>query len=135
MAVTSYATYEFYSGTYLGTAIASAVFPRLALRASAVIDQITFERAAKVITDNTDADTIEAIQMATCAIAEELQTQEVNGNVDNVTSERVGNYSVSYGAKAIAAMTNEEKQEKAGRVYLGQTGLMYPGIRRSDYEN
>ena len=124
----SYATYDFYTGVYLGTAIAETVFPRLALRASAVIDQITFGRAAVVVTNDDDSATIELIELATCAIAEELQTEETNGNVDGVTDEKVGSYSVTYGAKASAAMTNEEKQAKAARLYLAQTGLMYRGL-------
>lgn len=128
MAVSSYATYEFYTDVYLGTAISETAFPRLALRASAVIDQLTFGRAAVIVAADDDQSTIELIEMATCAIAEEIQTQESNGNIDGVTSELVGNYSVSYGASAKAAMTNEEKQEKAARLYLASTGLMYRGL-------
>jgi hypothetical protein len=42
----NYADYTFYTDDYLGTAIAEADFPALALRATAVIDAITFGRAA-----------------------------------------------------------------------------------------
>ena len=70
-----YADYEYYTDTYLGTAIAETAFDALALRASAVIDRLTFDRAAVVITADEDDATIDLIQMATCAVAEELQMQ------------------------------------------------------------
>lgn len=124
----AYADYTFYSTTYLGTAIASAEFARLALRASQVIDQVTFNRAAAVVTADEDADTIELIQMATCAVAEELHTQEANGNLDGISSERVGSYAVTFGAGSRAMLSNEEKQEKAARLYLANTGLMFRGF-------
>lgn len=123
-----YADYTFYTTTYLGTAIASADFPRLALRASQIIDHITFNRAAAIITTNTDDDTIEMIQMATCAVSEELNAQENSGGLDGITSERVGSYAVTFGAGSRAMLSNEVKQENAARLYLAQTGLMYRGF-------
>jgi len=124
----SYATYLYYTGTYLGSAIASADFARLALRASAVIDQITFNRAAAVITADTPAASVTAIQMATCAVAEELQTQEQSGNIDGITSESTGAHSVSYGTNSKAQLTNEEKQSNVAKLYLASTGLMFRGF-------
>lgn len=124
----AYSDYAYYSGTYLGTAIDSSIFPRLALRASAVIDQLTFNRAAEYITDDTDADTIDLIKMATCAVAEELYQEELNGGQDGITSERVGNYSVTYSANAQSMMTSGQKRLNAASLYLGNTGLMYMGF-------
>ena len=132
MAASSYATFEFYTGTYLGAAIPESSFPRLALRASAVVDRLTFNRAAAIVEAGDEEQTILAIQNATCAIAEEIQTEELNGNIDGLTSERIGNSSVTYGANAKATMTNEQRQMNSALLYLGSTGLMYPGIRRSD---
>ena len=121
-------TYEFYTSTYLGTAIDSDDFLRLATRASQVIDNLTFNRALDVITADEDAVTIEMIEMAVCAVADEMHLQESNGNVDGITSERVGNYAVTFGAGSKATLSNKEKQEKAARFYLGQTGLMFRGF-------
>lgn len=129
----AYADFTYYGSTYLGAAIASADFPRLALRASAVVDQITFNRAAAVITANTPAASVTAIQNATCAIAEEIQTQEQSGNIDAVTSESVGSHSMSYGKGARASMTNLQKQIEVAKVYLGNTGLMFPGFVSGEY--
>ena len=46
----AYADFTYYTNTYFGTAIAASDFPRMALRASAVIDRITFQRAAVEVT-------------------------------------------------------------------------------------
>jgi hypothetical protein len=129
----AYATYTQYTTDYLGTAIASTDFSRLALRASAVIDQITFDRTAPIVLAATETDTIDRIKMATCAVAEELQKQDANGGADGIQSESVGAYSVTYIANAIAQMTNNRKLINAARVYLGSTGLLYPGFASDEY--
>lgn len=129
----AYATYSYYTATYLGTTIASGDFARLVLRASAVIDQLTFNRAAAIITADDPEATVTAIEMATCAVAEEIQTQEANANSDGVTSERVGNYSVTYGSKSQSALTNQQKLSNAAKLYLGNTGLMFPGFAAGEY--
>lgn len=128
----AYADYTFYSTEYLGTAIASADFARLALRATAVIDNITYNRAAVVIDADTPEATVAAIQNATCAVAEEIQTEEQSGNLDGVTSESQGNTSVSYGNNARASMSNEQKQLNAAKVYLGNTGLLFAGFTQDE---
>lgn len=113
-----YADYEFYTDTYLGTAISSANFGKLALRASAVIDRITFNR----IIAETDA-----IKMATCAVAEEIQNNEKNGN-SGIQSESIGSNSVTYVKGAKATLTDDQKLEQAARLYLDSTGLMFKGF-------
>jgi hypothetical protein len=129
----AYVDYTYYSTTYLGTAIASTDFARLALRASAQIDQITFQRAAPIITAATDTATIALIKNATCAIAEEIQIQEASGNTDGVQSESVGGYSVSYSVGAKALMTLQERVSRAAALYLAQTGLMFGGFYTGEY--
>lgn len=120
----AYADYAFYTGTYLGTAIAEADFPQLALRASAVIDAATFGRAAKL--ETTD-EIYEQVKMATCAIADELQRQDKNP-VDGITSESQGRYSVSYAANSSKTKSNQAKLFDVAKLYLANTGLMYTGI-------
>jgi hypothetical protein len=118
-----YADYSFYSESYNGSSIALENFDRLARRASLMIDELTFDRAATVIEDDEDDDLIERIQMATCAVAEELQAQESGGEVQ---SERVGNYSVTYvGAQTVS---KDQRISRAARPYLGSSGLMYRGF-------
>lgn len=123
----AYADFAYYSGVYLGAAIAIADFPRLALRASAVIDQVTFGRAAAIVTAATDTATIELIKHAACAVADELATQETGGG--NVVSERVGSHSVTYATPIGSA---QARLIGAARRYLGASGLMYKGFNEDE---
>jgi hypothetical protein len=120
----TYADFEYYEDTYLGTAIAEADFPALALRASAYIDQITFQRAAEV----TDESTLDLIKMATCAVAEEIQKTQVSGDTGGIASESVGSHSVTYADNATARRSVEQKYLTAAALYLGGTGLLYRGF-------
>lgn len=87
----AYADYDFYKKVYRG-ALSEAEFARLSERASDYIDGRTdyiLKRAG--IT----ADMEERVQKACCALAETIRGNE-RGGVK--TSEKVGNYSVSYAA-------------------------------------
>lgn len=129
----AYADFTYYSVTYLGTAIAEADFPRLADRASAQIDRLTFNRAAAIITANTPAASVTAIKKATCEVAEEIQRQESANNVDGVTSESQGRYSVAYGTNSNRAKTNQQKIEDAAKLWLETSGLMFTGFMSGEY--
>lgn len=119
----AYADFEFYTETYLGNVISETDFPRLALRASMVIDQITFGQAGPVVEADIDAETIELICMAACAVADELQTQEAGGQIQ---SERVGQHAVTY--NVAPAVSIETRLAHAARLYLWNTSLMYRGV-------
>ena len=123
----SYADYIHYSTVYIGNAIAEADFPRLALRASAQIDRLTYNRAA------TDTNNTTAIKNAMCAVAEEIQRQEQNDNVDGITSESQGQYSVSYGSNSNRARSNQTKIVDAAKLWLETTGLMFAGFASGEY--
>lgn len=123
----AYADYTYYTGTYLGTAIAESAFPALALRASAQVDQITFGRAA------TDTTNTNAIKNAMCAIAEELQRQDAVSGADAVTSESQGNYSVSYAANSSKTRTNQQRIDSTAKLWLANTFLLYPGFNAGEY--
>ncbi len=124
-----YADYDFYTDDYHGTAISEAAYPALALLATAFINRITFSRAA----DETDEDTVELIQMAQCAVADELKSISDAGGADAITSETVGRHSVSYAANASAARTNDQKKEDAAALFLAPTGLMFKGFNSGEY--
>lgn len=128
--MTVYADYTFYTGTFLGTAIASADFAALALRASAAIDQMTFGRAA---VDFAASLNVTAIKNAMCAVAEELQRQDANSNVDGVASESQGNYSVSYLVSSNRSKSNIAKLQTAAAVWLANTYLMFAGFNTGEY--
>lgn len=124
----AYTDYAYYTTTYLGTAITETLFPAYALRASAVIDQLTFDRATSVV----DVAIIDKLEMATCAIAEELQKQDISG-VDAIQSESVGGHSISYAKNSSAQMTNDQKLLRAAKLYLGSTDLLFKGFASGEY--
>ena len=128
--ITAFADYTFYTDSYLGDKIAEADFPRLALRASYLIDQRTFSRANPVIVADADADTIELIQMATCAVAEQMALASQVESTPEIKSERVGNYSVTYADGAL--QSEAERYLIAMATYLGPTGLLYGGFYESE---
>lgn len=131
----AYADYTYYTGTFLGSAIAAADFAALALRASAIIDQITFDRAAVVVAAATDTATIAKIKNATCAIAEEIQAVNASGGQDGLQSESIGNYSVSYNQSSAKQLTSEQKYYNAARLWLANTDLLYRGFAEGEYAN
>jgi hypothetical protein len=121
---TSYVDFTYYEDTYLGTAITEAAFPQLALRASAVIDSLTFQQAA----DQTDEDVIDSIKMATCAVAETMQTINDDGEVGGIKSESVGSHSVTYADNAETMKSISQKYSDSAATYLISTNLMYRGF-------
>ena len=121
---TAYCDYAYYSTTYLGTAITSAAFPQLALRASAIIDQLTFQLAS----EQTDTDIIDLIKMATCAVAEQMKVVNDSGDVGGIKSESVGSHSVTYAENSESMKTVGQKYTDAAALYLISTNLMYRGF-------
>ena len=118
-----YADYTYYTEQFRGTAIAQSDFDRLAMRASVLIDQVTFDRAEAVVAASTDTDTVDKIKMATCAVAEMLNKDESEGG--EIQSERVGNYSVTYVKGAARSLLIRARDE--AKPYLWDTYLMYGG--------
>ena len=87
--------YTYYTGTYGGTAIEEADWARLSQSASGHIDR--FDAIAKV---TPLGDAAECRSMATCAMAEALQTWEEAATDGGVRSEHIGSVSVSYSSTA-----------------------------------
>lgn len=119
-----YANYTFYTEQFMGTAIAQPDFDRLAMRASALIDQVTFDRAAAVVAAGTDTDAVDKIKMAACAVAEMLHKDENEGG--EIQSEQVGNYSVTYVKGPARSLITRAREE--ARPWLWDTYLMYGGL-------
>jgi len=123
----AYADYTYYLQTYVGNAISQADFPRLAARASEQIDRLTFGRAAS------DTDNTNAIKMAMCAVAEEIQAVENDGGTDAIQSESIGSSSVTYADTSTRRQTKAQRYTNAARTYLGDTGLMFAGFATDEY--
>ena len=135
----AYADYEYYTTTYLGTAIDEANFPRLALRASTFLDYYTQGRAAQ----NPELD---ALKMACCAVAEQYQyidtaqalaQKSLSASLESdgeLQSQTVGSWSKTYrsgGDSAQQALSSvQTAQASLGAIaqqYLSGTGLLYRG--------
>lgn len=137
----AYADYEYYTTTYLGTAISEADFPRMALRASSFLDYYTQGRAAQ----NADLD---ALKMACCAVAEQYQYIDIaqalaqksltssleSSESGELQSQTVGSWSKTYRSggesaaqAATAAASARSLLSAAAAQYLAGTGLLYRG--------
>lgn len=137
----AYADYEYYTITYLGTAIKGDDFPRLSLRASIFLDYYTQGRAAK----NSDLD---ALKMACCAVAEQYQYIDTaqamaqkslsasleSGESGELQSQTVGSWSKTYrsgGDSAQQALSSVQTAKASlasvAQQYLAGTGLLYRG--------
>lgn len=137
----AYADYEYYTNTYLGTAISETDFPRMSLRASTFLDYYTQGRAAQ----NAELD---ALKMACCAIADQYQyidtaqalaQKSLSASLDSsetgeLQSQTVGSWSKSYrsgGESAQQALTSVQSAKAVlgaiAQQYLTGTGLLYRG--------
>ena len=123
----AYVDFEYYEDTYLGIAIPEASFSRIALRASEIVDRITYQRAEDD-TDNTDA-----IKMANCAVADVFYSIEEGGGNDGVKSEKIGDHSVTYSGSSNKTKPAYQQYQDAAAVYLGNTGLMFAGFKSEEY--
>jgi hypothetical protein len=125
----TYIDYGFYSGVYGGSAVASSGFKPLALRASAMLDLLTSGRVAPIIAAGTDADVIQKVRLAACAIIDELYRLDATGGI--IASESVGSHSVSY---AVTPGTTVTKRLTGVAVpFLADTGLLFRGFNASEY--
>ena len=135
----AYADYEYYTTTYLGTAIKEDDFPRLSLRASSFLDYYTQGRAAQ----NSDLD---ALKMACCAVAEQYQyidtaqalaQKSLSASLESdgeLQSQTVGSWSKTYrsgGDSAQQALSSVQTAKATlgsiAQQYLAGTGLLYRG--------
>ena len=92
------------------------------MQTSQYIDDVTFGRIGSDVSDN--------VKNACCALAEVYYSGSISPRAaSGVTSEKVGNYSVSYAA-AENTGTQSKRLRSAVRLWLGSTGLLYRGFDR-----
>lgn len=111
--------YTFYTGTYKG-ALSEADFNRQAVKASAYLDRVTFNRLAGV----TDTATLELAKLACCAAADAMLANEAGG----VASESNDGISVTYVEGSGPAKADGKRLREAVGLFLGGTGLLYRGV-------
>jgi hypothetical protein len=126
-----YVDYQFYSGVYGGTAVASSDFFPLEIKASAYLDLITSDRAAAIITTGTDTATIQKIKLAVCAMIDEQYRIESSGGI--IASESVGAHSVSYAVLQSQKASIMTKLTEAAKPFLISTGLLFRGFYADEY--
>lgn len=117
-----YVDYDFYLNVYLGNAIASEDFPRLAARASEYVSGVTKGQSDRVAGRDR-----EAVQKAVCAVAEvildeNIMTASAFSGGAAVASETVGGWSRHYASAGISAAQTENisaRKRDALLLYLG----------------
>ena len=123
------ADYEFYRETYFGDLLTAENFANYASRADAFLDELTTGRYKN---DRLRAETLEAVRMAECAIADlGLNLEKASLQSDaawKVQSEKVGNHTVSFRNNAEITEQTEQQIRKTAERYLGRWGLLYRGI-------
>lgn len=118
-----YANYEYYTGTYIGSALTEEEFTRAATRASSFLDYFTRNRAKAYTGDE--------LKMCCCALAEQYQiiesaqAQSMSGG--ELQSQTVGSWSKSYRSGTETAAAAREALAGIATRYLAHTGLLYRG--------
>lgn len=117
----AYADYEFYQNRYCGN-MPAADFRRLAVKASAYLDQLTFGRIREGWETSPHAD---RIRTACCAAADVYRLQEQGGGVASETNDGI---SVTYVNGVGHGKSESGQLYDAIVMHLGRTGLMYAGV-------
>ena len=120
-------TYDYYTDTYLGEAVAESVFPQMEAKAERLVNQITHGRAANYAALPEFQQ--QAIQTAICAQVEyySLVGVDVSVNGETASGWTVGKVRVDAGSKATAAGA-ASMVGAATIAALEQTGLLNPQV-------
>lgn len=117
--MTNYADYAYYTDTYKGAVLDAASFDTYARKATQKIFLHTFGRIS-------DDNIPNEAKMCCCELAEEMYKHD-KGDVSNIASEKVGEYSVSYVDKEKAETQHRGKCKEIIYNWLINTGLLYRG--------
>lgn len=116
--------YTFYVDTYGGSRIPESSWDRLSQKAVQRLDAFTFGRCTG---DCIGEPWCNSAKCAVCEMAEILFADEKR---DGKTSENNDEYSVSFDtSKSLSSLLYD-----VVRVYLGNTGLLYAGVRCHDHQ-
>ena len=154
-----YADYDFYLTEYKGSVIPDATaYERVAIEAAVYLDYITRNRigsnngdGASISIPNVGYDAkivdgvlvidkgshtvkvseviLHKVQLAQCAIAEVCYKQAQDDVANVVSSESVGNHSVTYSVSKVTHKQRELEKYSKAKVYLHGTGLLYGGLK------
>ena len=127
--------YTFYTETYHGGLIPEETFGIWADRAGYKLDELTFARHRR---DDLSASVQTRVNLALCAIAELLYSQEAAGGPDaaavtaGIAEERVGDHTVKYLDAISAEQALAAQIRSVATAYLLPTGLLNRACRIID---
>ena len=127
--------FSFYTETYLGSAIPEEEFPSLVQKADYRLEQLTFGRHRDPYLP---AATVLRVNLALCAIAELLYSQETSSGPDaaaaaiGISEERVGSHQVKYRDAISTEQALSAQIRSVASAYLLTTGLLNRACTISD---
>ncbi len=124
--MTVYADNDFYTSEYLSgkkAVIDTASFDFYARKATQVIKKYTFGNV-----DETDIP--ECVKLCCCEVAELLFTTYNSSASKGITSEKVGDISVSYEGTDSQGQALSKNIRSVVRSWFADTGLLYRGVSR-----
>lgn len=122
----AYVTWDYYKNTFHGgqtPQIAESEFPKYEAQSQLYIDNATLNKSKTYVEINNE------LKDCTCAIMDKYKafdSEDQYKRAVGLTSEKVGEYSVSYGAQSIDDIKSKELYGKL-KTYLGLTGLLFRG--------
>ena len=120
-----YAEYNFYISDYKGSVIPDATaYDRAAVEASTYLDYITRNHIKDLAEE-----IMVKVKLAQCAIADVCYKQVQDDVANVVSSESVGNHSVTYSVSKVGFRQRELEKFSKAKIYLHGTGLLYGGLR------
>ncbi len=116
-----YAEYGYYLNDYLRgreTDMSGSDFDFYAVKASKVIERYTFNRIENVT---------DAVKNCCCELVELMRVESTDTEHHGKTSEKVGDYSVSYTSATEKRTEREAEYRHILHIWLADTDLMYRG--------
>lgn len=117
----NYTDYVYYQNTYKGDLIPSNKFELYSRKATRYIKINTFERIDEL-------DIPDEVKMCCCELAELEYKADNIAKTDGVTSEKVGEYSVSYESAQSIKDNKQKDMKNTLKLWLANTGLLYRGL-------
>jgi hypothetical protein len=118
--MTNYANYAYYTDTYKGAVIDTVSFDLYARKATQEIKKYTFNRVQ-------DDNIPDEVRMCCCELAELIFKHDKGSDKENIASEKVGGYSVTYADKNALEQKFIRRTNTIIEDWLWDTGLLYRG--------
>lgn len=122
--MTVYADYDFYTNEYFcgrKAVISAADFSFYSKKASYIIKGYTLENVD-------DSNIPDCVRLCCCEVAEQLYKADKSNADSGITSESVGDMSVSYENSDSRRQAMSDNIRSAVYSYLSGTGLLYRGV-------